>query len=136
MGMCNNDKHQIPTSSEDSISDSLLNISSIFVSMEDGGGGSTGGDRMGTDFGRGGVGNAFRNGAGIFILFIKCNTCIQEYTEKSIPENVKSHMQTKREKKGAQNRTDLSVKARNCDKSIYDVSQDVTIRWWVCISVS
>lgn len=84
MGICNNGKHQILTSSEDSISDSLLDISS----MEGGGGGSTGGDGMGTDFGRGGVGNAFRNGAGIFILFIKCKTCIQEYIEKNIPEHV------------------------------------------------
>ena len=37
-----------------------------------GGGGGTG--EAGTKVGRGGVGSATRNGAGIFILFIKCNT--------------------------------------------------------------
>lgn len=88
MGICDNGKHQRLTSSEDSISDSLLDISSMLVAMEGGGGGSTGADGTGIDVGRGGVGNAFRNGAGIFILFIKCKTCIQEYIEKNNPGNV------------------------------------------------
>lgn len=30
----------------------------------------------------------------------------------------------------------LSVKAGNCNKSIYNVGQNVTIGRWVCISVS
>lgn len=51
-----------------------------------GGGGSAGADGTAIDAGRGGVGNAFRNGAGIFILFIKCKTCIQGYIENSIKE--------------------------------------------------
>lgn len=66
------------TSSEDSISDSSLDI---FVtwglgvarggrggSVNDGDGGA------GMQGGRGGVGRGNRNGAGMFILFIKCST--------------------------------------------------------------
>lgn len=48
--------------------------------LEDGGGGG-GADG---NSGRGGVGNAFRNGAGIFILFIKCKTCVWEYIKKKM----------------------------------------------------
>lgn len=59
------------TSSEDSISDSLLDKFSIETVGGGGGGGGGGTDR---EVGRGGVGRAIRNGAGIFILFIKCKT--------------------------------------------------------------
>lgn len=38
-------------------------------------GGGGGGEGAGTEGGSGGVGNAMRNGAGMFILFIKCKTC-------------------------------------------------------------
>lgn len=64
------------TSSEDSISDSPLDRFSALGNAAGGGGtggGGTGGG-TGTEVGRGGVGSAARNGAGIFILFIKCNT--------------------------------------------------------------
>lgn len=64
---------QCSTSSEDSISDSPLDIYEKFV-FSGIAGGSGGGRGSGTEGGRGGVGNAIRNGAGIFILFIKCNT--------------------------------------------------------------
>jgi hypothetical protein len=57
--------------SEDSISDSSLERSVVrgFLGISGGGGGgaAAGG-------GRGGVGKAMRNGAGMFILFIKCKT--------------------------------------------------------------
>lgn len=59
------------TSSEDSISDSSLDRSAAWGFVDTGGGGGGG---AGTKGGRGGVGRAIRNGAGIFILFIKCNT--------------------------------------------------------------
>lgn len=62
------------TSSEDSISDSLLESP---ASATEGGGGIGGagiGGGVGTEVGRGGVGSAALNGAGIFILFIKCKT--------------------------------------------------------------
>lgn len=62
------------TSSEDSISDSLLDKFSILLSETVGGGGGGGGGGTDREVGRGGVGRAIRNGAGIFILFIKCKT--------------------------------------------------------------
>lgn len=64
------------TSSEDSISDSPLDRSADrgFIATVGGGGGGG----AGTSGGNGGVGSAIRNGAGIFILFIKCRTCIRE----------------------------------------------------------
>lgn len=65
-------KQQTTTSSEDSISDSSLDDSAngCFVDSRAGGGGGG----TGAKGGRGGVGIAIRNGAGIFILFIKCKT--------------------------------------------------------------
>lgn len=62
------------TSSEDSISDSLLDRSSILLLETIGAGGGGGGGGTDREVGRGGVGKAIRNGAGIFILFIKCKT--------------------------------------------------------------
>lgn len=59
------------TSSEDSISDSSLDTSTAGFS---GKGGSGGWGEEGTGGGSGGVGNAILKGAGMFILFIKCNT--------------------------------------------------------------
>lgn len=62
------------TSSEDSISDSLLDRTFMLVLAATGGGSGGAGGGTGVEVGRGGVGSAIRNGAGIFILFIKCNT--------------------------------------------------------------
>lgn len=66
------------TSSEDSISDSSLDISADWGFAVTGGGGGRGGGGAGTSGGNGGVGSAIRNGAGMFILFIKCRTYIRE----------------------------------------------------------
>lgn len=60
------------TSSEDSNSDSPLERCAKLEFVSTGGGG--GGSGAGAEGGRGGVGSAARKGAGIFILFIKCNT--------------------------------------------------------------
>ena len=60
------------TSSEESISDSSLDNSANGCFVDSSGGGGGGG--TGAKGGRGGVGIAIRNGAGIFILFIKCKT--------------------------------------------------------------
>lgn len=63
------------TSSEDSSSDSSLDRSSKWRFTATGGGGGGGGaGGAGCEGGKGGVGRAMRNGAGIFILFIKCKT--------------------------------------------------------------
>lgn len=50
------------------------------------------------DTGRGGVGNAFRNGAGIFILFIKCKTCYHVYIEKNLQDKYLVQSSRDREK--------------------------------------
>lgn len=65
------------TSSEDSNSDSPLDrsVEGLLAIGGGGGGGEGGGAGTPAEGGRGGVGSAIRNGAGIFILFIKCNTC-------------------------------------------------------------
>ena len=65
-------KQQEITSSDVSISDSPLDRSSKLGLAASGGGGGGGG--AGTGGGKGGVGKAIRNGGGMFILFIKCNT--------------------------------------------------------------
>lgn len=68
----------VVTSSEDSNSDSPLERSveeGLLANGGGGGGGEEGGAGTPAEGGRGGVGSAIRNGAGIFILFIKCNTC-------------------------------------------------------------
>ena len=65
------------TSSEDSNSDSPLDRAAnegLIAVGGNGGDGGGGGGGTTTEGGRGGVGSAIRNGAGIFILFIKCNT--------------------------------------------------------------
>lgn len=72
-----NHPENVHTSSDDSSSDSSLDRSSRpgegkfgrWGGGEDGGGGW-----QVTAVGSGGVGSATRNGAGIFILFIKCKT--------------------------------------------------------------
>lgn len=73
----NSESSEDVTSSEDSISDSPLDRSAdrgFTVTVGAGGGGGS----AGTSGGNGGVGSAIRNGAGMFILFIKCRTCIRE----------------------------------------------------------
>lgn len=65
------------TSSGDSSSDSSLDRSSKHGEGKFGSGGGEedgGGGWKVTAVGSGGVGSATRNGAGIFILFIKCKT--------------------------------------------------------------
>lgn len=83
------------TSSEDSISDSLLDKFSIETVGGGGGGGGGGTDR---EVGRGGVGRAIRNGAGIFILFIKCKTyTMTQYRYKKMLDRQRQHRRIARE---------------------------------------